>query len=127
MIITIHSYFSGEHLMLRIFTGIALGIILLGANINFAQADEKPVFNVIIKEHTFSPATIEVPANVKFKLVVDNQDATPEEFESNELHREKIISGNSKAIIFLGPLEAGEYGFFGEFNPETAQGTIVAK
>ncbi len=114
--------------MLRIFTNIALGITLLVASYtSFAHADEKPVFTITIKEHVFSPATIEVPANVKFKLVVDNQDATPEEFESNELHREKIISGNSKAVVFLGPLEAGEYGFFGEFNPETAQGKIIAK
>ena len=84
-------------------------------------------YNIVIKDHKFSPANIEVPADVKVKLVVDNQDATPEEFESYELHREKIIQGNSKAVIFVGPLKVGTYKYFGEFHEKTAQGTITVK
>ena len=41
-----------------------------------------------------------------------------------ELNREKVISGNSQAVIFIGPLPAGEYPFFGEFYPKTAQGKV---
>ena len=73
------------------------------------------------------PETLEVPAKKKVKLVVKNQDPTPEEFESYELNREKVIPGNAQAIIFIGPLEPGTYPFFGEFNPKTAQGKIIAK
>lgn len=88
-------------------------------------ADE--VYELVIKDHTFSPATLTIPADTKVKLLVKNQDVTPEEFESYELNREKIIPGNSEAIIFIGPLSAGEYPFFGEFNQATAQGKIIVK
>jgi len=67
------------------------------------------------------------PANTKVKLVVINQDPTSEEFESYELNREKVIMGNSKAVIFIGPVPPGEYPFFGEFHPNSAIGKIVAR
>lgn len=88
---------------------------------------EPMTHEIIIKDHRFAPAEIEVPAGQKIKLTINNQDATAEEFESHELNREKIIAGNSKAVISIGPLEPGRYPFFGEFNPKTAQGAIVAK
>lgn len=83
--------------------------------------------SLVIKDHRFQPAELQVPAGKKIKLVVDNQDATPEEFESHSLNREKVIAGNSKATIYIGPLEPGRYTFFGEFNEATAQGVVIAK
>ena len=53
--------------------------------------------------------------------------STAEEFESYDLNREKIIGGNKTGIVFIGPLKPGKYGFFGEFNPETAQGVVIAE
>jgi plastocyanin len=91
------------------------------------MADEVPEFTLVIKEHKFEPAELTIPAGVKVKLIVDNQDATPEEFESHELNREKVIPGNSQAKIFVGPLEAGVYPFFGEFHEATAQGKLIVK
>lgn len=80
-----------------------------------------------IKDHKFDPAEITIPADTKVKLLVKNLDNTPEEFESYDMHREKIIRGNSQAVIFIGPLKAGTYSFFGEFNPESAKGRIIVK
>ena len=80
-----------------------------------------------IKNHMFEPNVLEVPAGEKIKLIVINEDPTPEEFESYELNREKIIGGNSKGVVFISPLKAGEYPFFGEFNEATAQGKLIAK
>jgi hypothetical protein len=88
---------------------------------------ETPEFELTIKGHLFYPAELVVPANVKFKLLVANEDATPEEFESYELNREKVVLGNSRTFIFIGPLQPGEYPFFGEFNISTAQGKIIAR
>jgi hypothetical protein len=88
---------------------------------------ETPTYELTIKDHRFEPAVLEIPRDQKVKVVVKNLDVTPEEFESYELHREKIIPGNSQAVVFIGPLDAGEYPFFGEFNPQTAQGKVVAK
>ena len=92
-----------------------------------AYAQAQPQLDLVIKDHKFSPDRIEVPAGKKVKLVVDNQDATPEEFESEQLKVEKVIPGKSKATIYVGPLRPGEYKFVGEFNEKTAKGVIVAK
>ncbi len=84
-----------------------------------------PVYEIEIRNHLFEPDEITIPANTKVKLIVINQDPTPEEFESFELNREKVIMGGSRATIFIGPLPPGEYPFFGEFNPDTALGKII--
>lgn len=86
-----------------------------------------PVFEIEIRNHLFIPDVLTIPAGTKVKLVVYNRDPTPEEFESFELNREKVIMGGRKAVIFIGPLSPGEYPFFGEFNPTTALGTIIVK
>jgi heme/copper-type cytochrome/quinol oxidase subunit 2 len=84
-----------------------------------------PTYEIEIRNHIFEPEEITIPANTKVKLIVHNRDSTPEEFESFELNREKVIMGGAKATIFVGPLPPGEYPFFGEFNPGTALGKII--
>ena len=84
-------------------------------------------YTIRIRDHRFEPAEVRVPAGKKIKLLIDNQDATPEEFESHELNREKVIPANSKLPLFIGPLAPGRYPFFGEFHPQTATGVIVAE
>lgn len=82
---------------------------------------------LVIKDHKFSPAEVRVQAGQKVKLIIDNQDATPEEFESAELNREKVIAPKSKATVWIGPLKPGKYPFMGEFNQATAKGVVVAE
>jgi hypothetical protein len=107
-------------------TGVnKLLLIILFAATNTMAAT--PVFEIEIRDHLFIPAELTVPADKKIKLIVYNRDPTPEEFESYELNREKVIMGSSKAIIFIGPLKPGVYPFFGEFNPKTAQGKVIAE
>ncbi len=60
-----------------------------------------------IKDHKFTPAEIKVPANKRVTITVVNDDATPEEFESNALKVEKVIAGKSKGIVRIGPLKPG--------------------
>ena len=98
-------------------------IFLLGPRISWAQEDA----HIIIKDHRFSTAELTIPAGQKIKLTIVNQDPTSEEFESYELNREEIIDGNETITIFIGPLKAGKYEYFGEFHKETAQGVIVAQ
>jgi hypothetical protein len=86
-----------------------------------------PEIELIIKDHLFFPATIEIPARQKVRVRIINQDPSPEEFESFELNREKLVVGYGEVVIFIGPLEPGEYPFFGEFYPKTAQGVVLAK
>lgn len=86
-----------------------------------------PEYTLVIRDHKFTPTELEVPAGQKIRLVVENQDPTPEEFESYSLNREKIVAGNGKIVLFVGPLKPGRYEFFGEFNMATARGWLVAR
>lgn len=86
-----------------------------------------PVYRLAIKNHRFTPSELTVPAGQKIKLLVTNLDSTPEEFESHSLNREKIVPGNGKISVFVGPLEPGRYEFFGEFHQETARGWLVVQ
>lgn len=101
------------------------GAMLFGMN-TYAENPSK-TYSLTIKDHSFTPKELKVPAGQKIKLIVENQDASPEEFESYELNREKIIKGNSKGIVFIGPLKPGTYKYFGEFNQATAKGSIIAE
>ena len=104
-------------------------LVLLAALFGMAAPvhAKPPIIEIEIRNHLFHPDVITIPADTKVKLIVYNRDATPEEFESFELNREKVIMGNAKAVIFIGPLPAGEYPFFGEFNPNTALGKIIVQ
>jgi hypothetical protein len=86
-----------------------------------------PEFDIEIRGHLFYPSELKVPAGEKIRLRVRNSDPSPEEFESYELNREKVVMGGNTATIFIGPLKPGEYPFFGEFYPKTAQGKIIAE
>lgn len=106
-------------------TAIALAMISLLAAPAAMAADGE--YALTIQDHRFQPAELVVPAGKKIKLSVENRDATPEEFESHDLNREKVIAGKSTATIFIGPLTPGRYRYYGEFNEKTAQGVIVAQ
>lgn len=90
------------------------------------RADETP-YVLTIKDHVFQPAVLEVPAGEEFEIIVRNEDATPEEFESIELDREKIVSGGAEIRVRIDALKPGKYDYYGEFHMETAFGQIVAK
>lgn len=105
--------------------GLLVGIFCLcDTRLSLAKGE---IFTIKIKDHKFEPAEITIPANQKVKLIIENYDPTAEEFESYDLNREKIVTGNGKITVFVGPLKPGEYKYFGEFHPETAQGLIEAQ
>jgi hypothetical protein len=98
-------------------------ILATGAN----AAAQEQTYTLVIKDHRFQPVEIEVPAGQKIALIVKNDDPTPEEFESHQLKREKVIPGGQQVTVSIGPLKPGRYEFFGDFNPKTARGYIVVK
>ena len=110
------------HMRFNTFASLAL----LFASQPLMAADEN-AYELVISNHRFEPAEITVPAGKKVKLLVDNRDSTPEEFESYELSREKIIPGGKQAVIYIGPLKPGKYPFFGEFHEDTAKGVVIAE
>jgi len=105
--------------------GFAYIMLILLAPIQVLGADGE--YSLVIQEHRFQPAELTIPAGKKVKLLIENRDATPEEFESHALNREKVIPGKSSASIFIGPLKPGRYPFVGEFNEKTAKGVIIVQ
>ena len=105
-------------------TQVLLSFVALSF-LSSALAAAAPEYEIEIRDHLFYPSELTIPSGVKVKLLIVNSDETAEEFESFELNREKVIRGGKTGVVFIGPLEAGEYPFFGEFYPKTAQGKII--
>jgi plastocyanin len=111
--------------MVQLAVYLLLGSCFFPPMLVWAAAPE--TYTLVIRNHKFEPALLDIPAGRKVKIVVDNQDPTAEEFESTELNREKVVGGGRQIVVFLGPLEPGSYKYFGEFHRQTAQGTILAQ
>lgn len=112
---------------------IIVGLIFLAIIIYIStnkSPDNKTNDNILevkitIKDHKFVPNIVEVPKSTKIKLIVHNEDDTVEEFESHDLHREKIVMPHESINIILAPLAPGKYEIFGDFHQDTAQGLII--
>ena len=112
---------------------IIVGLIFLATIIYIStnkSSDNKTNDNILevriaIKDHKFVPNIVEVPKSTKIRLIIHNEDDTVEEFESHDLHREKIVMPNESINIILAPLNPGKYEFFGDFHQDTAQGFII--
>jgi plastocyanin len=109
---------------LRIFSTVALVAASLALAVP-AMAEES--FSLSIKGKAFEPNELAVPAGQKITLTVKNLNATPSEFESSDLNREKVVTGGSAITVFIGPLRPGSYEFFDDFSADTPHGHIVAK
>jgi plastocyanin len=124
---TCHTMTSQTRLRRSRRDALAVGAALLLSAVAVPAKAADPEVLLAIREHKFEPTEVKVPANQRIKLVVHNQDPTPEEFESHALNREKLVPPGSKATIYLGPLKPGRYPFVGEFHEATAKGVIVAE
>jgi hypothetical protein len=98
--------------------------VLLAAIVSAARADDN-VIQLELKNHRFTPAEINAPANKPLTLQVSNQDATPAEFESKTLRVEKLVAGNAKITVQIRPLAPGRYRFFDDYHENTTEGFLV--
>ena len=106
--------------------GSTLAVVLAALSVASTHAIAQE-FNVTIRNHTFEPQEIRVPAGKRVSIYVSNEDASAEEFESPALKVEKVIPGKSKGLVRVGPLAPGRYEFLGEFHPDTAKGVVIAE
>ncbi|MDR1889708.1 MAG: cupredoxin domain-containing protein [Zoogloeaceae bacterium] len=90
-------------------------------------ADDMPTFKLLMKQGRLFPATLEVPANTRFRLEIRNEGPGAAEFESLELRKESVLAPGVTRTLVFHPLKPGSYPFFDDFHAETAQGRIVAK
>ena len=104
-----------------------LAAMALVSSLRFTAPAHAEDLVITLKNHQFSPPELTIPAGQKVRIVVRNQDPTPAEFESSDLNREKVVSAHAEISLFIGPLDAGRYGYFDDFHRDTTTGVIVAK
>jgi hypothetical protein len=110
-----------QRFVFRFFLGLLAGAV--PAELALAADD----VTLTIRDHKYDPEELAIPANTKVKLVIKNLDSTPEEFESFDLNREKVVAAGGEIEVYVGPLDAGRYEFFGDFHQDTARGHLVAR
>ena len=89
-----------------------------------AQAEDAVMLSLTIKAGKFEPAELHAPAGRPLEIHVTNLNTIPSEFESNDLHFEKIVPVGKEAVIRVRPQQPGRYNFFDDFHRET-QGVLV--
>jgi hypothetical protein len=111
--------------LFRYATLSALFAVGLSSGRSDAAMDDR--FTVRAAGGRFEPAELVVPAGAAFQVIVTNAEETPIEFESFELHRERVVQPGDTITIYMPSLTPGTYKFFDDFHPGTPEGNIVAK
>ena len=76
---------------------------------------------------TVEPTRLTLPANTPVKLQVTNAGDAAVEFESFELHRERVVQPGQTITVFIPGLAPGTYQFVDDFSHGATSGEIVAR
>jgi len=104
---------------------LAMAAVLLAAPV--AQAEDLKAFKVEMKDGVITPDRIEVEAGVPFRIDVTNAGAKAAEFESDELHKEKVLVPGGTGSLFFRKISAGTYIFYDDFHPDGTKLTLIIK
>jgi plastocyanin len=89
-----------------------------------ARADDAVSLSITIKDHQFDPAELHAPPGRTIAIHVKNLNTIVSEFESGDLHFEKIVPVGSEAVVYVRALQPGRYNFYDDFHHDT-QGFLV--
>ncbi len=89
-----------------------------------ARADDAVKLSLTIKDQKFDPAELHAPPGQAIEIEVRNLNPIVSEFESSDLHFEKIVPAGSQAAVHVRPLQPGRYNFYDDFHHAT-QGYLV--
>jgi heme/copper-type cytochrome/quinol oxidase subunit 2 len=76
---------------------------------------------------TVEPASLTIPANAPAQLQVTNAGDAAVEFESFELHRERVVQPGQTITVYIPALAPGTYPFFDDFSHGATTGEIVSR
>ena len=107
----------------RLLPSLLLGSALLLSAAG-ARADDAVMLSITIKDHQFDPAELHAPPGQAIAIHVKNLGSIVFEFESSDLHFEKIVPAGSEAVVRVRPQQPGRYSFYDDFHHET-QGFLV--
>ena len=111
-------------------SGIAVGFataLLAAATFSCsiaARADDTFSLSVTLKDHQFQPAELHAPAGKPITIHVKNLNTIVSEFESSDLHFEKIAPAGGEIVVHVRPQQPGRYTFFDDFHKES-QGLLI--
>jgi plastocyanin len=103
-------------------SSLVAAALLLGAS--GVRADDTVTLSITITNHQFDPAELHAPPGRTIAIHVKNLNPIVSEFESSDLHFEKIVPVGSEAVIYVRPQQPGRYNFYDDFHRET-QGYLV--
>jgi plastocyanin len=89
-----------------------------------AAADDTVTLSLTLKDRKFDPAELHAPAGKPIEIHIKNLNGIVSEFESSDLHFEKIVPNGSEAVVHVRPQQPGRYNFFDDFHHET-QGFLI--
>jgi len=89
-----------------------------------AHAADTVMLSITLKDHKFDPAELHAPPGQPIDIRVKNLNTIVSEFESGDLHFEKIVPVGAEAVVHVRPLQPGRYNFFDDFHRDT-QGFLV--
>jgi Cupredoxin-like domain len=93
----------------------------------YAQSHRLPQFEVVARDGYLFPAELQVPAGIKFRLVMRNEGSVAVEFENLALRIERVVTPNGVSMQTVQALRPGRYLVIDEFRPDTANMVIVAR
>jgi hypothetical protein len=116
---------------------LARGLVL-AASLGLAQfaapaalwAEDAPTFSIEFHDGKIAPLRLEVPANKRFRIELHNTGVTAAEFESTDLHLEKVLAPNNPnppPVLVIHSLDPGQYVFFDDLHPDAPKILLVAK
>jgi plastocyanin len=111
----------------RLATALTLGAMLaVTAGGAPTLADDTVQLSITLKDHLFDPAELHAPPGKTIAIHVKNLNNIVSEFESGDLHFEKIVPVGGEGVVYVRPQQPGRYNFFDDFHHET-QGVLVVQ
>jgi plastocyanin len=111
----------------RSIIGVVVSVLLAAAALAGApsvRADDAVTLSLVIKDHKFDPAELHAPPGKQIAIRLKNLNTIVSEFESSDLHFEKIAPAGSEIVVYVRPLQPGRYNFYDDFHHAT-QGYLI--
>jgi heme/copper-type cytochrome/quinol oxidase subunit 2 len=106
--------------------GVAAALLLAVAAMapGAVSAADTATLSITLKDHKLDPPELHAPPGTPIDIKVKNLNDIVSEFESDDLHFEKIVPVGNEATVHVRPQQPGRYKFFDDFHRDT-QGYLV--
>lgn len=106
---------------------LVLAIVFAGAAIFPARAEDIVTYDLSLKDKSFTPSELKVPAGKPFIVKFSNGNAAPAELEAKDLQIEKAAAPNTAIMVRVKAQQPGKYLFVDEYQEDVAKGYITVE